>query len=434
MHPSPNKAAHPWRVIAATSLGNGLELFDFTVYSFFAALIGRLFFPVGNDMGSLMLSMGTFGAGFVVRPLGSIVIGRYADKVGRKPAMSLTIGLMALGTALIGLTPTYAHIGLIAPLMILLGRLLQGFSAGGEVGTSTSFLMESASTERRGFLVSWQMASQGAAALVAALCCFALVRTLSPDQLESWGWRVPFWLGLLIGPVGFYIRRHLNESHAPAAGEQAAHAPLWATLKSQRGAVLRGIMLMISGTSMTYVVIFFMPSYLGKILGMGLATSFMSGCVAGAAMAIVSPLAGLLTDKLGQRQRLLKVTMVCGLLATYPTFALLNSHPGLSTLLPVVALLVGLMALSSTPGLLLILESFPAHARATGLGVVYSVGVTVFGGFAQLIVTWLISVTGSAMAPAWYLMGCQVISLIGLWLYGRVSAPVANEDTVVLVD
>lgn len=404
------------QMIAATALGNGLELFDFTIYSFFAALIGRLFFPVGSELGSLLLSMATFGVGFIMRPLGSVLIGAYADRKGRKPAMSLTILLMALGTAIIGLAPTYAQIGLAAPLLIVLGRLLQGFSAGGEIGAATSFLMESDTEGRRGWLVSWQMASQGAAALCGALCCFALVKTLPPVALESWGWRIPFLLGLLIGPVGYYIRHHLAESHAPADEDSARPAGLLGVLlREHRRALGLGILLMLGGTTMTYVTIFFMPSYTGKILNMSLATAFLSGCVAGAVLAITSPLAGWLTDRLGRRKPLLYGALLASLLLTYPAFYLINHYPSLGMLLPVVAVLVTLLALCSTPGLLLILESFPAQLRATGLGLVYSVGVTIFGGFAQLTVTWLISISGNPMAPAWYLMACQLISLAALY-------------------
>ena len=190
------------RLIFATALGNGLEIFDFTVYSFFAATIGNQFFPATSELTSLLLSVGTFGVGFFMRPLGAIVLGGYADRVGRRAAMMLTIWLMALGTAIIGLCPSYGSIGIAAPLIVLLARLVQGFAAGGEVGAATTFLLESGPLSKRGYFVSWQAASQGAASLLGASLGLFLSRTLSPADLSAWGWRVPFLLGLLIAPVG----------------------------------------------------------------------------------------------------------------------------------------------------------------------------------------------------------------------------------------
>nr|WP_231752986.1 MFS transporter [Burkholderia sp. TSV86] len=251
------------RTVAAAALGNGLEFFDFTVYSFFAALIGKLFFPATTDIGALMVSLATFGVGFVARPLGSIAIGAYADRAGRKPALVLTVGLMALGTGMIGFAPTYAAIGVAAPVLVVTGRLLQGFSAGGEVGAATTLLMESGGARRRGEMVSWQMASQGAAALVGAFVAAALSRLLPHDALMSWGWRVPFVFGLLIGPLGFYLRRHLDdtlhqavaaaEAHGAAAGMPAA--PSRAARISWRQ-IMAGTLLVVGGTSTMYTIVF----------------------------------------------------------------------------------------------------------------------------------------------------------------------------------
>nr|WP_257993464.1 MFS transporter [Cupriavidus pauculus] len=215
------------RAVIAAAIGNGLEIYDFTVYSFFAATIGRLFFPASSPMASLLLSFATFGAGFVMRPLGAVLIGSMADRRGRKAALTLTIGLMTAGTALIAFTPSYATIGVAATVLVVLGRLLQGLSAGGEVGAASALLMESATQDRRCFLVSWQAATQGAAALLGALTGAAVSATLSPEALQSWGWRVPFMVGLLIAPVGIYIRRHLEETHT----ESRAHASLRAVVR-----------------------------------------------------------------------------------------------------------------------------------------------------------------------------------------------------------
>lgn len=392
-------------------LGNGFELFDFTAYSFFAALIGRLFFPAADALSSLLMSLATFGVGFIARPLGGVVMGRHADKHGRKSALTLTLGLMALGTALIGLLPTYASIGLAAPCMLVLGRLLQGFAIGGEIASATCYLMESGQPHEQGRRVSWQMASQGLAALFAALCCFALTRALSTAALEAWGWRVPFLAGALIGPLGLYMRRTLVDT-MPNAQRSVAVPTLGETLCSYRKEVLQGIGLMVTGTSTTYVVVFFLPSYMGTVLGMGMAPAFLAACVAGCTLAVGSWLVGHLNDGTGNRPKLLQWALLSLLLATYPCFAFLNARPSLGAVLIVVATLVLLLAWANTTGLLMILHAFPPTSRATGVGLVYGIGVTVFGGVAQLTVTWLIQVTGSPMAAAWYLIACQIVSLL----------------------
>lgn len=401
----------PRRTIIAVSLGNWLELYDFTVFSFFAVLIGKLFFPSSSQYGSLLMALATFGIGFVMRPLGSVVIGRLADRKGRKPALTLTIWLMAAGTSLIGLAPTYADIGPAAPLLIVVGRLLQGFSAGGEVGAATSFLMESGPSRRRGFMVSWQMASQGAAVLAGALSGALLNHFLSQEALESWGWRLPFLLGLLIAPVGLYIRRHLDETHHQDAASQQS---LGSLIRAQRRTLLLGGLLILGGTANMYIVAHYMPSYMIKVLGLPPANALIAGCSAGLALMLLSPLAGRLADRLRRRKPLLLGVNLLSLLAVWPCFALIQAHPGLPSALLTIVLLTSLLTLSGPAGLLLIMEAFPRRNRATGLAIIYASGVTLFGGFAQFIVTWLISVSGSALAPSWYLMFCTSISLLAL--------------------
>lgn len=409
----PARGGHASRfmLIAATSLGNGLEMFDFTIYSFFAVIIGKQFFPSDSPFGSLLMAVATFGIGFVMRPLGGVVIGNYADRSGRKAAMMLTIVLMAAGTALIGLAPPYASIGVLAPVLIVVGRLLQGFSAGGEIGASTTLLMESGIATTRGFLVSWQGASQGAAALAGALSGFALSHLLSPAALESWGWRVPFLFGLLIGPVGLYIRRALHETHTDEARETSAFREV---LRSYRRELLICILMIVGGTATMYIAVFYMPTYLIKVQHMPSSTAFLAGCVSGATLFVVAPLSGLLADRLKRRKPIVVAATVFGGALVFPAFWLLNHAANLGVALVIVALLASCLAINAGPGFLLILEVFPKRVRATGLSVVYSVGVSIFGGFAQFIVTWLISATGNPMSPAWYVVACSAISLCAL--------------------
>ena len=411
-HAAPSGRAIRSTIVAA-ALGNGLEFFDFTVYSFFAALIGKLFFPADSELGSLMLSLAMFGVGFIVRPLGSIVIGAYADRAGRKPALVLTVSMMALGTGMIGFAPTYASIGLAAPVLIVCGRLLQGFSAGGEVGAATTLLMESASKGRRGSLVSWQMASQGGALLAGAAVAVTLSKSLSQEALMSWGWRVPFIIGLLIGPIGFYLRRNLDDT-LPAARE--ASGPKQAVRLPIRQ-IVAGTMLVIGGTSSMYTIAFFLPSFLTLTLGMPSAVASLAGCMAGVVLLFGSPLAGRLADRVPHRKTLLYGLSAVSLLLLLPAFHLIHARPSIGTVLAVVFVLIGLMTLQSPAGFVMILEALRPEVRATSLGIIYAFGVTVFGGFAQLIVSYLWRISGSFYAPAWYVLGCGLVSLAGLALF-----------------
>lgn len=403
--PAPSRPA----AILALSIGNAVELYDFTIYSFFALTIGKLFFPVQSEFGPLLLALLTFGIGFVVRPLGGIVIGAYADRVGRKPALVLTIALMALGTLLIGLCPTYAQIGAAAPAIIVVGRILQGFSAGGEIGVSTTMLMELGHPAGRGLRVSWQMASQGAAALLGALSGYLLSAHLPADALEAWGWRLPFLAGLLIVPVGLYLRRLLPETAQPDPGR----AVLAELLARHRAKLLIGVLMIMGGTASTYVNIFYMPTYLIRMVGLPPQTAFLTGCVAGATMLVVAPLAGLLLDRLDRRRPFVVWTALASAVLTYPAFWVLSHVASVPAALAVVGMLIAINAVGAGACLLLLLESFPSRVRASGLSIVYSVGVSIFGGFAQFIVTWLISVTGNPISPAWYVTACALATVCG---------------------
>jgi len=412
---SERRAAPGRRAIAAITLGNGLEFYDFTVYSFFAVLIGKLFFPVGGTMGQLMLSLATFGVGFIARPLGGVLIGLYADRAGRKPAMALTLWMMGLGSALFVVAPTYAQAGWLAPALIVLARLLQGFAVGGELGASSAMLMEYADERSRGYFGSWQLFSQGASVLLGALVGLLLTNTLSAEALESWGWRVPFVIGILVIPVGLYIRRHLDEtSAAPKDGASAQeHAGLGEIFFRHRRMVLAGVLITIGGTSATYIVLHYMTSYAISVLKIPPGISMVAGCVAALVQVALSAYAGRLSDRIGRKPVILW-SRIAMLVVIYPAFLLLNARPTLATLLGVVAVLALLLVLNAVPSVVMLSELFPRRIRATGMSIVYCIGVLVFGGFAQFLATWLIAVTGNANAPALYVIGCGVLSLAGL--------------------
>lgn len=407
------------RAIIATVIGNGLEWFDFTVYSFFAVIIAKLFFPTGNDLSSLLLAVATFGVGFFMRPVGGIVLGIYADRVGRKAALSLTILLMALGTAIIGLAPTYNQIGLWAPALIVLARLIQGFSAGGEVGGATAFLIEHAPDAERGAYASWQQASQGISFMLGAAMGALVTNGLSPEQIDAWGWRIPFLFGLLIGPVGMYIRSHLDEPpefEARQAARKAAKvkfSPLTQVLRDHPREVLAGLGVTILWTVCTYVLVFYMPSYAKQQLGLPLGATFKSTALCGAIILVLCPLMGMLSDRMGRKRMLGIVALLIGVLA-YPLFHWLNVSPSTQTLLQVQIVLGILLAAFTGPAPAVLAEQFPTEVRSTGLSLAYNFAVTIFGGFAPLIVTWLIESTQNKLAPAYYVIAAAVVSFIAL--------------------
>ncbi len=409
--PAPSVPNNQLRVIAACSVGNALEMYDFTVYSFFAVLIGKLFFPTDSAYGSLLLAVATFGIGFVMRPLGGFVIGSFADRNGRKAAMTLTIGLMVVGTLCIACAPTYATAGILGPVMIVAGRLIQGFSLGGEIGASTSMLMEAGGVQRRGYRISWQAASQGAAALLGAATGTALYALLPPDSLESWGWRLPFLIGLLIAPVGLYIRANLDETLPDEAHEAS---PLKTLFREHGGSVAKGVLSITAGTVAMYLVVFYMPTYMIRVLHMPSSLSLLSGCVAGATMIVFSLLAGRIADRLVRRKPIALAALVATTVLIYPAFWLINTYPGVPLVLVITAVLTALANIGSAPMLLLLMEMLPAGVRASGLSVIYSIGVTLFGGSSQAVVTWLIGKTGNPMTPALYMMACGVVTFFAL--------------------
>ncbi|MBN3812316.1 MFS transporter [Paraburkholderia sp. Ac-20347] len=405
------------QLIVAATLGNALEFFDFTVYSFFALTIGKLFFPTMSSYGQLLASVATFGVGFVMRPLGGVVIGAYADRAGRKPAMTLTIFLMALGCTLIGLAPTYAQIGIAAPVIIVFARLLQGFSAGGEVGASTTLLIEAGTPANRGLLGSMQFASQGVGVSLGALTAAVLTTCLTPAALMSWGWRVPFLLGIAIAPIGMWIRRRIDEQahvHAETTtNAKAARMPVRTVLRDHGARAALGTLLTIGSTVTAYVVTFYMPTYAIHELKVPAPTALLAGLVSGVVTFLVGPLAGWLSDRLSRRA-LIFWPRVAVVVLIYPAFLWLSSAPDAARLLITVGGLSVLLALQAAPSITMLPEMFPRAVRATGMAIVYSIGVAIFGGFAQAIATWLIKTTGNLLAPAWYVMACVAISCLVL--------------------
>jgi len=413
------KKAVNYKVILGASLGNGLEIFDFTVYSFFAAIIGKLYFPSDTAYGSLLMSVAVFGVGFIMRPLGSMVLGAYADKVGRKAAMLMTIILMGVGTALIAFSPTHAQIGVFAPILIVVGRLIQGFAAGGEVGSATTLLLESAGANQRGFFVSWQSISQGISALLGASFGLLLTYFLSEEALYSWGWRVPFIIGLLIIPVGVYIRRHLEETYGGEAPGQARSPsnPVLDVLRNHFKDLLLGVLIIMSGTVMVYIVLLYMPTYMMQTYHIAGPTAYLFSCIASVVQIVAAYYAGRYVDRVQNYKRPLLFSIFAALILIYPTFWFLSATQCLWLAIVFRILLIGTLGINMLASTMLIVSALPRHVRATGTSMIYAFGVTLFGGSAQLIVTWLLDVSGNPMAPAWYVTGMLTLSLIATCLF-----------------
>jgi MFS family permease len=402
------------RAVVAAVIGNALEWYDFTVFSFMAVVIAALFFPTHDEYASLLLTTATFGVAFVMRPIGGVVLGLYADRAGRKAALSLVILLMTVGMFLLAVAPTYAAIGIGAPLLIVFGRLLQGFSAGGEFGSATALLIEAAPFSKRGFYGSWQMASQASAFLIGALVGAAVTRGLSTEALHAWGWRVPFLLGLVIGPVGFYIRRHLADSEAFLHGRQSARrATLREVFASHGREVVCGLGSVVALTVTIYILIGYLPTFAVKQLKLPYAQSFYAVIVGNLLLTVLSPVAGAWSDRIG-RKGLSLWSLGLTLVLIYPLFVWLDAAPSIARLVIVQAVLSVTLAGYYGPFGAMIAELFPAHIRSTGLSLAYNVAVMLFGGFGQFVVTWLIQATGTPLAPTYYVMAGLALSIVAV--------------------
>ncbi|QHK18507.1 MFS transporter [Pseudarthrobacter psychrotolerans] len=433
------------KAIAAATIGNALEWYDIIVYGIFAATIAKVFFPTDDPAVGLMITLGTFGVSFLIRPLGAIVLGAYADRAGRKKSLMVSIWLMMGATAVIAFMPNFATIGLAAPILVILARLVQGFAAGGEFGSATAYLVEQ-SPNRRGFMGSWQFASQGVSTLLAAGFGAILFATLNNVQMEDWGWRLPFIFGLLIGPVGIWIRRTLDESpefearrkevesasadvNTPAAspvsgtrpGMTTAHAPggsvILQLLRSQKVMVLLAMGSLALSTALNYMILY-MPTYAITELKLPAAMSFAATAITGVVLVVLTPLVGILSDRIGH----VKMTSIAGvviLLAIIPLFHWLSSAPSVIVLLTVMFILGVLKSCYYGALPALMAGCFPTETRSTGLALSYNLGVMAFGGFTPAIIAWLIALTGNELSPAFYIVLIAVFSLAILFALRR---------------
>jgi MFS transporter, MHS family, proline/betaine transporter len=401
--------------IAAAVIGNALEWYDFIVFGFFAVIISRLFFPTDSQYASLLFTTATFGVGFFMRPVGGILIGIYADRRGRKAALLVVIASMTVAIALIAFAPTYAAIGIGAPLIIVVARLLQGFSAGGEFASATAFLIESAPAGRRGFYGSWQMVGQGLAVLIGAILGAVLTKTLSPEAIDGWGWRIPFLFGLVIGPVGLYIRNSLAETQAFLQSDQTSQSRTAGrrVLASHIKQILACFGIVVSGTISFYVILVYIPTFARSQLQLPLDQAFLAQAIGLACEVALIPICGALSDRIG-RKPVMIASLLLSLVVPYPLFMWVSSSPSFSRLLVMQVVLCSVFGIGNGPVSTALGEQFPTRVRSTALAIGYNVAVMLFGGFAPFFVTWLIHATGTPIAPAFYLMFGAAVGLFAV--------------------
>jgi MHS family proline/betaine transporter-like MFS transporter len=400
------------RLIVAATIGNIFEWFDFVVYGFFAVTIAEVFFPAGDATVSLLVTFGAFGLAYFVRPLGAIVVGGYTDRHGRKSGLLLSMLLMMIGTTMMAVTPGYATIGIAAPILITLARLLQGFSVGGEFGSAVSFLSEHAGG-KKGFSASWQFATGGLITVLASLFGVALTSLLTHDQLVSWGWRIPYIFGMLIGPAGLYVRAKIVETPEFLEAEKPETLPIKDVLRRHPMSVLLALGIAIISNSSFYILAY-IPTYGQKVLHLPASIGFTATLVGGAILAIGCPLAGLWSDRMAQRPALMVVACWLFVLTSYPAFYLMAAVPSLAACIIAVSWLQ--LCKAGYSGVLpsVLSEQFPVETRAIGVSLGFSTAVSIFGGLAPLVATWLIKVTGDSLAPSYYLIGTALLSLVAV--------------------
>jgi MFS family permease len=404
------------RTIAAIVVGNALEWYDFIVYSFLTLYLAVLFFPSTNHVNSILAATATFGAAFIVRPIGGVLLGVYADRKGRKAAITLIIALMTLAIGLLAVVPTYASIGVFAPMLVLIARLLQGFSAGGEYGASTALLVELAPVGRKGFYGAFQTVGQMISILLGACTCLLMTKVLTKEQVLAWGWRLPFVVGLVIAPVGIYIRRHLSEAMLKERSEHLPFPMLLTTLKQRVKQMLIAVGLIVGGTTATYIHFSHMPTAMQLYFHIPMTTSYVVLIVAVCEMLILIPFFGALTDRVGTKHVLVGAVLSYSLIQ-YPLFVCIQKIPIFPVLLLAqCSVCIPLSALfGATPTALA--QLFPVAIRSTSMSISYNFAVMLFGGFSPFLITWFVAKTGSPLAITIYLGFGFLISLVALIFY-----------------
>lgn len=402
-------ASNARRAIAAGVWGTIVEWYDYAVYGFLATIIAQAFFPSKDETTALLSAFAAFGVGFVARPLGGIVIGRLGDVYGRKTALVLSLLLMAVSTVGIGLVPTYESVGIVAPILLVVCRIVQGFSAGGEWGGATAFMVEWAPSNRRGFYGSLQQASVAGGLLIGSGAAAVVATVLSAEQLNHWGWRIPFLLGGLLLPLGMYIRRNIDDT--PAFRQLSEQKP--ASRQVPWRAAVQAFGFTILWTVSFYIMLSYMPTFTQKYVGLARTEALWSNTIGLMVIVVAIPLMGLISDRVG-RKPLILISVLSFLVLSYPLFLALLNYANLTVAVLVQVIFALMLATFSGPGPAAIAEIFPTDGRSTWMSTAYSLSVAIFGGFAPYIATLLISSTGSSLAPTFYLMAAAAVSTIAV--------------------
>ena len=423
-----NAQSRPGTVFRVVS-GNFMEMFDFFLFGFYATAIANAFFPAGDEVASLMMTFMTFGAGFLMRPLGAIFLGAYVDRVGRRKGLIVTLALMAMGTLLIACVPGYATIGYLAPALVLTGRLLQGFSAGVELGGVSVYLAEMATPGRKGFYVSWQSASQQVAVVAAAALGYGLNQYLTPAQVGEWGWRIPFFVGCMIVPVLFMIRRSLQETEEFKARKHRPEVKeIFRSMLNNWALVLCGMMLVAMTTVSFYLITVYTPTFGKSVLHLTTSAALIVTLCVGVSNFIWLPVMGALSDRVGRRPLLLCFSALA-ILTAYPALHWLVQAPSFAHMLEVELWLSFLYASYNGAMVVALTEVMPVEVRTVGFSLAYSLATAVFGGFTPAIATGLIEYTGDKSAPGWWMTFAAVCGLCATLLLYRRKRQQGGEDS-----
>jgi MFS transporter, MHS family, citrate/tricarballylate:H+ symporter len=382
-----------WNVVQVSS-GNFLEMYDFFVFAYYASAIGKTFFPSDSEFATLMMSFMTFGVGFLMRPLGAIVLGSYIDQHGRRAGLMLTLALMSIGTISIAFTPGFATIGIIAPIIVVCGRLLQGFSAGAELGGVSVYLSEMATAKTKGFVVSWQSGSQQIAVVFVALVGVLLSKYFAPPQLDSWAWRIPFVIGCVIIPLIFAIRKSLTETEEFSARENHPKAgEILRTLASNWRIVITAMMLVVMSTVSFYFITAYTPTFGKEVLKLDAIASLIVTVCVGATNLLWVVAAGALSDRIGRTPILITATTL-GIFTFYPALAWLTASPSFTSLLAVELWFSLIYGVYNGAAIVYLTEIMPVKVRTVGFSVAYSLAAAFFGGFTPAVSTFLIHESG----------------------------------------
>lgn len=408
------------RILASALVGNMLEFYDLFVYGFLAIVLAKAFFPTGDAYTSMLATAATFGISYVIRPLGAMMIGAYTDRHGRKAGMMLTIWLMGLGTLIITCAPTYAALGALGTLTLVLGKFLQGFSAGGEFGTTVSFVTEHAPKHMKGYFASYQVVGIGLATGLASVVGLAVNKLMTPDALLAWGWRIPFAIGLVIVPFGYWIRRRVDETPEFKASNHDNNSPIRDTLATAKARIVASIGLYSLAGSTNYLLGVFIPLYAQKELGMSPADSMWGAIGYSIAQIVLPPVFGALSDRVG-RLTLITVGTLLTVVLTIPAFSLMVASPTVGVYVCCVTGLTACVLVFQGGMPAFVAEQFPHGTRTTSIAIVHNLTFAVFGGLSLMVCTWIAKETGSRFVPAYYVMVTAVLALACI-LYFRTRA------------